>query len=573
MSYYRIMQMTTSPLVVLLLVMLSLSSIIHSTNASSNHMNPNNNNNHNHNHHDYCLNRQISIDPNLDTVQIEGETELFNFYHSITDTAVVNNDSNDNHDNHDDDDEEDIAMFNVSPYYHQQLHQQHQQQRYNHQNYNQMQQRQSQNSFISMGECSFMSYLQDKINWDDVDFDDDDEDDDDEDDNDGHSSMLSNASIRRRIAVGAGATPSSDSSYYYYGQGGQRSSYNKNYYVRNRNTNFQHSIPSLSKNIHCRLQNNSNNNSYNLNSRSPSSLNSILKVRGGANTAATATADEFAKRLLAAAAVTVLYEGIIGHIFEFLKIGMQTAPVGTTYMSIMRRITDEKGIAGAWDGFVPWGVVQAIFKGGVFGLALSMAKTYLSPLAEKGILPEKAVATLCGGIAGGVQGFVLSPLLLLKTRVMTNPVFRENMTLLKTTYLSLTIGLEVARNEGILALMKGSDIFAVKRVFDWSTRYYFSEVFKMMMLKYGAGVNGVLSPAEKIIASLLAGTVSTFMTLPLDVIVAKAQDAKKAGVKVSALETFLQDYKQGGWKGLYDANMMGFEVRLVHVCCTTVVMQ
>mmetsp|Transcript_20459 Transcript_20459/g.30727 ORF Transcript_20459/g.30727 Transcript_20459/m.30727 type:complete len:141 (+) Transcript_20459:96-518(+) len=113
MSYYRIMQMTTSPLVVLLLVMLSLSSIIHSTNASSNHMNPNNNNNHNHNHHDYCLNRQISIDPNLDTVQIEGETELFNFYHSITDTAVVNNDSNDNHDNHDDDDEEDTTSIKV----------------------------------------------------------------------------------------------------------------------------------------------------------------------------------------------------------------------------------------------------------------------------------------------------------------------------------------------------------------------------------------------------------------------------------------------------------------------------
>ncbi len=528
-------------------------------------MNPNNSNG-----HDYCLNRQISIDPNLDTVQVEGETESFNFYHVTTDTAAVNDDSTIATSNGNEGDESDTATFNVSPYYQQN------QQRYNHHNQqHQMQQRQQQiqdsttiastaASFIAMGECSFMSYLQDKINWDDVDFDDD-EDDDEDDEDDGHSSMLSNASIRRRVAVGAEG-PSSSSSSTSYGNGqGQRS---------NVRSNFQPSVPSLSNDFQRRHLNNNRSTAF-YSKPSPSSLSKVLQVRGGAGTssAAAAAADEFAKRLVAAAAVTVLYEGVIGHIFEFLKIGMQTAPVGTTYMSIMKRITDEKGIAGAWDGFVPWGVIQAIFKGGVFGLALSMAKTYLGPLADKGILPENIVATLCGGIAGGVQGFVLSPLLLLKTRVMTNPVFRENMTLLRTTFLSLTIGLEVVRNEGILALMKGSDIFAVKRVFDWSTRYYFAEIFKSMMLKYGAGVNGVLSPGEKITASLLAGTASTFMTLPLDVIVAKSQDAKKAGVKVSAWETFIQDYNEGGWKGLYDANMMGFEVRLVHVCCTTIVMQ
>jgi hypothetical protein len=239
----------------------------------------------------------------------------------------------------------------------------------------------------------------------------------------------------------------------------------------------------------------------------------------------------------------------------------------------MKQITDEKGIAGAWDGFIPWGVVQAIFKGGVFGLAHAIAKTYLAPLIEKGILPEQIGSTLAGGIAGGVQGFVLSPLLLLKTRVMTNPVFRENMSLLKTTFLSLTIGLDVVKNEGVTALMKGSDIFAVKRVFDWSTRYYFADIVKTLMLKYGMGTNGVLASSDKIIASLIAGTLSTLVTLPLDVIVAKSQSAKKAGVKVSAWETFIQDYRDAGWKGLYDANMQGFEVRLVHVCFTTVVMQ
>merc|ERR1711957_437716 len=166
-----------------------------------------------------------------------------------------------------------------------------------------------------------------------------------------------------------------------------------------------------------------------------------------------------------------------------------------------------------------------------------------------------------------------SPTLLLKTRVMTNPVFREKMSLVKTTLLSLTIGFDVVKNEGIGALMKGSNIFALKRVFDWSTRFYFSDVFESAMKKSGFGLDGNLSPKEKILASLLGGTASTIVTLPLDVIVAKSQDAKKAGVKVSPWKTFIKDYDEGGLKGLYDANMSGFEARLLHVCFSTVVMK
>lgn len=224
-------------------------------------------------------------------------------------------------------------------------------------------------------------------------------------------------------------------------------------------------------------------------------------------------------------------------------------------------------------GFIPWGVVQAVMKGGVFGLAHSVAKSYTMPLAKKGILPDLVALTIAGGIAGGFQGYVLSPTLLLKTRVMTNPVFREKMSLLRTTLLSFTIGFDVVKNEGLLALMKGSNIFALKRVFDWSTRYFFSDMFESMMLNAGYGVNGSLSPKEQFIASMLGGYASTVFTLPLDVIVAKSQDAKKAGQKVSAWKTFMKDYEEGGWKGLYNANMMGFEARLAHVCLTTVVMK
>ena len=79
-----------------------------------------------------------------------------------------------------------------------------------------------------------------------------------------------------------------------------------------------------------------------------------------------------------------------------------------------------------------------------------------------------------------------------------------------------------------------------------------------------------LTVAEKSMASLLGGVASTCCTLPLDVLVARTQDAKKAGVKVSAWQLFREELRQKGWSGVRDAYMRGFEARLAHVCTTTV---
>jgi Mitochondrial carrier protein len=110
-------------------------------------------------------------------------------------------------------------------------------------------------------------------------------------------------------------------------------------------------------------------------------------------------------------------------------------------------------------------------------------------------------------------------------------------------------------------------VFATKRVFDWASRYYFADLFEdIFRMVKGAG----LSVSEQSIASLLGGVASTCLTLPLDVLVAKTQDAKKAGVKVSALTMFMDELREKGAKGLSDAYLRGFAARLLHVCLTTV---
>jgi len=83
----------------------------------------------------------------------------------------------------------------------------------------------------------------------------------------------------------------------------------------------------------------------------------------------------------------------------------------------VRGIVSEKGITGVWDGFFPWGSIQAIAKGAVFGGAHALALGQVEPMVESGILSPLIAQTVAGGIGGGFQGLVLSPTLLLKVRL------------------------------------------------------------------------------------------------------------------------------------------------------------
>lgn len=113
----------------------------------------------------------------------------------------------------------------------------------------------------------------------------------------------------------------------------------------------------------------------------------------------------------------------------------------------------------------------------VFGGAHSFARSQLLPFVDRGEMNSMLAETLAGGIGGGFQGLVLSPTLLLKTRVMTDPIFRQNMGLVETSRQSARVGINVIRNEGVAALMKGSITFSLKRVADWSVSPYACVLF------------------------------------------------------------------------------------------------
>jgi hypothetical protein len=234
-------------------------------------------------------------------------------------------------------------------------------------------------------------------------------------------------------------------------------------------------------------------------------------------------------------------------------------------------MVSQKGLKGVWDGFFPWGTLQAVAKGAVFSSAHIAARNGLEPWVKNKTLPSQVAEVIAGGVGGGFQGLALSPLLLLKTRVMTDPIFRGNASLWQTCISSTKVGMQIINKEGPTALMKGAVMFSGKRVADWSSRYLFAEGIEYYFQSRHVGTK--LNNWEKSAASLLGGALSTVVTIPMDVMVAQIQQASKAGQKVSAIDAFRQQMKEGGMGQVVAFSTRGLLARVAHVSLTTLVMK
>ena len=269
--------------------------------------------------------------------------------------------------------------------------------------------------------------------------------------------------------------------------------------------------------------------------------------------------------LTAGGAVTIVFECAGGHFIEFLKIAKQTST--DSYLEIARKVTSTKGFAGTLDGFFPWGAMQAVAKGSVF----SFGQAYSMKVMHDWTGVSKDTRTvLSGGIGGLVQGVAMSPLLLLKTRVMTDPVFRTSGGIVATAVASFRVGGRIIANEGPATLFKGVTVFSLKRALDWTTRYLFV-VMCENALRSSPGAK--LSDLEVVAATLVGGSLSALSTIPMDVMVAGKQSAGSAGKKVGVIETFQAQLREKGVGGMMAFATRGLAARCIHVALTTLMMK
>eukprot|EP00123_Amoebidium_parasiticum_P006084 comp17138_c0_seq1/m.15933 comp17138_c0_seq1/g.15933 ORF comp17138_c0_seq1/g.15933 comp17138_c0_seq1/m.15933 type:complete len:348 (-) comp17138_c0_seq1:274-1317(-) len=269
------------------------------------------------------------------------------------------------------------------------------------------------------------------------------------------------------------------------------------------------------------------------------------------------------RKMVIAGGISFMFELCCGHALQFMKIQRQTT--GKPYRTLFKEITRYKGYVGLLDGFLPWGAIIAVGKGAVFGWGHAASKQLLV-----GHIPEQVAEVVAGGMGGLVQGIVANPILLLNTRVMTNPEFRRSSGFMESARASTHVFQDVVRREGPLALMKGAHIVAGKRVLDWSSRFFFVAVAEYGM---SAGHTRELSFKERGVASLTGGMLSCFFTLPLDVMVATVQQNAKAKQKVPFLRTVLTVWQSGGFRGALEFSTRGMVARAAHVALATFLMK
>ena len=273
-------------------------------------------------------------------------------------------------------------------------------------------------------------------------------------------------------------------------------------------------------------------------------------------------------KFLIGGGVTVALELFGGHTLEFLKIAKQTS--AEPYGVIARRVTATKGAAGLLDGFLPWGLIQALAKGSVFAYGQALSLNLLRRVPPSAGLSRDHAVVLSGGVGGFVQGLAMSPILLLKTRVMTDPSFRGSGGVLATAAASARVGAGVIAREGPAALFKGVGLFSCKRALDWTTRYLFV-VFVEGAMRGGSGRR--LGAWEEAGASLLGGTLSALSTIPMDVMVAAKQGAGAAGKKVGFFSTLAEKVREDGVAKTLSFSTRGLAARVVHVAVTTLAMK
>ena len=152
-------------------------------------------------------------------------------------------------------------------------------------------------------------------------------------------------------------------------------------------------------------------------------------------------------KLVISGGVTIFFEACAGgHYLEMVKILKQTT--GAPYGDLTRRMMANKGILGLLDGFMPWGALQACVKGSSFGFGQALALGVLERVQHVVPMSDSWRMVLSGGVGGFTQGIIMSPMLLLKTRVMTDPRFRTTGGFWSTSLHSLRLGRELVQTEG-----------------------------------------------------------------------------------------------------------------------------
>ncbi|KAF8140382.1 mitochondrial carrier [Boletus edulis] len=239
----------------------------------------------------------------------------------------------------------------------------------------------------------------------------------------------------------------------------------------------------------------------------------------------------------------------LGQPLEVLKTQM-AANRSQTMVQATKAVWARGGVAGFFQGLIPWAWIEASTKGGVL---LFTASEIESAVVTMGISP--AAAGLLGGMGGGVaqayatMGFT--------TCMKTVEITRHKEAASGVQRSTFQVFMDIYRKDGIRGINKGVNAVAVRQCTNWGSRMGFARLAETMIRNVrGKGEHEKLGAADKILASSIGGALATW-NQPIEVVRVEMQSMAKTTAnanrpeKLTILNTLRFIYKENGIKGLY----------------------
>lgn len=241
----------------------------------------------------------------------------------------------------------------------------------------------------------------------------------------------------------------------------------------------------------------------------------------------------------------------LGQPLEVIKTQM-AANRSQTMFQALKSVWGRGGVAGYYQGLIPWAWIEASTKGAVLIFTASEVE---EAVLGMGISP--AAAGLLGGMSGGVaqayatMGFTTC----MKTAEITR--HKQAATGIKPPS-TWVLFMDIYRREGLAGVNKGVNAVAVRQCTNWGSRMGFARLAETSIRKIrGKTEADKLGAFDKIMASSIGGALATW-NQPIEVIRVEMQSMAKGATvnanrpaKLTILNTLSYIYKENGIKGLY----------------------
>lgn len=251
------------------------------------------------------------------------------------------------------------------------------------------------------------------------------------------------------------------------------------------------------------------------------------------------------KNLGIGAAIQLFEVSTLGQPFEVLKTHL-AAHRNDSLRQAIRKTWQRGGVAGFYQGLIPWAWIEASTKGAV--LLFASSEVDWQAKARFGLNP--ALAGMFGGMFGGIaQAYTTMGFC---TFMKTVEVTRNKETLEAARKSTFAVAADVLRKEGVVGMNRGVTAVALRQMTNWGSRFGISRLTESLIR--GQDKDRTLTTWEKLTSSVVGGFLGCW-NQPIEVIRVEMQSQVKRDGKLEQKKSLWNTariiWSEHGLRGFY----------------------